>query len=124
MQRYNDGTEKGAYSRAVRKGGHILVSGTGPLTEQGELVSDDAYAQSKRVVERIIDAVEQLGGTLEDIVHVTIYVGSSSAAPGIFKAYREAFATQQPAAMVLSEVRFGRPEFHVEMDARAIVDDA
>ena len=61
------------FSRAVRRNSRIAVSGTAPLDENGETVDGGAYEQASRCFEVILEAVEALGGTREDIVRTGVF---------------------------------------------------
>ncbi len=109
------------FSRAVRRGSRIAVSGTAPLDEEGETVVGDAYQQSKRCLEIILAAVEGLGGTIEDIVRTRIYVIDASDWDAVGRAHGEFFRETYPAATMVVVKGLLDPRWRVEIEAEAEV---
>ena len=62
------------YSRAVRAGAHVAVSGTTGTDERGVVAGPDAYTQAKRALARIVDALREAGARPSDVVRTLIYV--------------------------------------------------
>ena len=62
------------FSRAVRQGDRILVSGTAPIGPDGETVAGDAYDQARRCFEIVVEAIEALGGSVEDVVRTRMFL--------------------------------------------------
>lgn len=123
-QYYFDGQEKAiGYARAVRIANHIHVSGTGPVDAGGRVVSSCGYEQAKHVARRILAAIEALGGRREDIIRVNIFLRTDADLETVGRAYMEDFGDLTPASMCSWNVAFGRPDFKVEMEAYAIIDD-
>ncbi|MCK5377514.1 MAG: RidA family protein [Acidobacteria bacterium] len=109
------------FSRAVRRGSRIAVSGTAPLDEEGETVVGDAYEQAKRCLEIILAAVEGLGGTIDDIVRTRIYVIDASDWDAVGRAHGEFFRETYPAATMVVVKGLLDPRWRVEIEAEAEV---
>jgi enamine deaminase RidA (YjgF/YER057c/UK114 family) len=85
------------FSRAVRRGSRIVVSGTAPLGPDGETVIGDAYDQATRCYEIILEAVEALGGNLKDVVRTRAFVIDAADWEGVGRAHGEFFRDAYPA---------------------------
>ena len=113
------------YSRAVRVGAQIHVSGTTATDARGQVVGvGDPYAQSVRVIEIIAGALEELGSGLQHVVRTRIYVKDIDQWAEIGRAHREAFGQARPACTMVEVARLVSPEILVEIEAEAIVPDA
>ena len=113
------------YSRAVRVGAQIHVSGTTATDAEGQVVGvGDPYAQSVRVIEIIAGALEELGSGLQHVVRTRIYVKDIDQWAEIGRAHREAFGQARPACTMVEVARLVSPEILVEIEAEAIVPDA
>lgn len=110
------------FSRAVRRGSRIAVSGTAPLDENGETVVGDAYEQAKRCLEIILEAVEVLGGEVEDIVRTRIFVIDAADWEAVGRAHGEFFRDTYPAATMVVVKGLLDPRWRVEIEAEAEVD--
>jgi enamine deaminase RidA (YjgF/YER057c/UK114 family) len=112
------------YSRAVRVGPFIYVSGSAPVGADGELVGEgDAYAQTTRCIEVIRDALEKAGASLEHVVRTRMFVTDIEQWPEIGKAHQEAFGDIAPATSMVEVSRLIDPAMLVEIEADAIVGD-
>jgi len=110
------------YSRAVRVGSQITVSGTAPVGEDGATVSPgDAYAQAKRCIEIIAMALAGVGASLEDVVRTRMFVTDISRWEEIGRAHGEAFGGIRPATTMVEVRALIDPEMIVEIEADAIV---
>ena len=113
------------YSRAVRVGNFIAVSGSAAVGPDGELVGeDDAYRQAARCIEVIREAVEEAGGSLDDVVRTRIFVTDIDQWEAIARAHQEAFAAIAPATSMVEVTRLIDPRMLVEIEADAIVGGA
>ena len=112
------------YSRAVRSGNFIAVSGTTAVDESGQVVfADDAYRQAKRCIEIIRLALQQAGAELRHVVRTRMYVTDISRWPDIARAHQEAFGDIAPATSMLEVQGLIDARMLVEIEADAVVDD-
>lgn len=111
------------FSRAVRRGSRIIVSGTAPIAPDGETVVGDAYAQAMRCFEIILEAVEGLGGCKEDVVRTRMYVVDAADWEAVSRAHGETFGAVFPAATMVVIKELLDPKWLVEIEAEAIVGD-
>lgn len=110
------------YSRAVRVGNQIAVSGTAPVGDNGETVAiGDPYAQTKRCIEIIEKGLIEAGASLDDVVRTRIFVTDISHWEAIGRAHGEAFADIMPATAMVEVSGLIDPEMLVEIEADAIV---
>jgi enamine deaminase RidA (YjgF/YER057c/UK114 family) len=86
------------YSRAVRVGPHVWVSGTAPIMPRDADPPVDAYEQATRCIEIIAFALGEAGATLEDVVRTRIYVTDKASMEGAGRAHHEAFGRARPAS--------------------------
>jgi enamine deaminase RidA (YjgF/YER057c/UK114 family) len=102
------------YSRAVRAGAFVFVSGT---TSPGS----DAYAQAKGAIERISTALAAAGASLRDVVRTRMFVVNIADWEAVAKAHREAFDGIMPASTMVEVSRLIAPELLVEIEADAMI---
>ena len=76
------------FSRAVRSGNRILVSGTAPIGPEGKTMEGDAYLQARRCLEIIAEAIEALGGGMGDVVRTRMYLTSLADAEPVWTGAR------------------------------------
>lgn len=107
------------FSRAVRRGSRIVVSGTAPLGPDGETVVGDAYDQAKRCFEIILESVEALGGTVKDVVRTRNYVTDPADWESIGRAHGEFFRDAYPAATLVIVKALLDPRWKVTIEAEA-----
>ncbi len=113
-----------AYSRAVRVGRFIAVSGSAAIDEHGELVGEgDMYAQAKQCIEVLGAALERAGGGLSDVVRTRIFVTDIERWDDVGRAHREAFGDVMPATSMVEVSRLIDPRMLVEIEADAIIGD-
>ncbi len=109
------------YSRAVRAGDRILVSGTTATHGSGEVVCPgDAYAQTVYILDKIAASIGALGGTLADVVRTRIYVRDASRWEEVARAHGRYFGEVRPANSLV-EVSGLIGEYEVEIEAEALV---
>lgn len=107
------------YSQGVRAGETLYVSGYGPVDpETGEDIDGDVRAETKQVLDNIAATVEEAGGSLDDVVKVTVYLTDLDDYDRVNDVYGEQFADSPP-ARVCMEVSRLPDDVRVEMDAVA-----
>jgi enamine deaminase RidA (YjgF/YER057c/UK114 family) len=111
------------FSRAVRVGDRIVVSGTGPVSPDNE-VDPDSGAQARRCIQIVEQAIRELGGTLEDVVRTRTYLTDATDWEAVGAAHGEAFANARPAATMLVVKALLDPRWKVEIEAEAVVGSA
>ena len=109
------------YSRAVRAGNQIHVSGTAAVMPNGEPPPPDAYSQARRCLEIILGALEELGAGPEDVVRTRVYITSAEHWEGVGRAHGEVFGEIRPASAMLVITALLDPRFLVEIEADAVV---
>jgi enamine deaminase RidA (YjgF/YER057c/UK114 family) len=110
------------YSRAVRVGSHVHVAGTAAVGSDGKIVHPtDPYLQTRRCLEIIVDALEQLGARPDDVVRTRMYVLKPEHWPEVGRAHGEVFGTALPATTMVF-TGFIDPDMLVEIEAEAIVE--
>ena len=105
------------YSRALREGRHVFISGTAPIGCD----SADPYEQAKRCLEIVVAALGELGASPEHVVRTRIYVTSAEDWPAIGLAHGEVFGEIRPASAMLVISGLLDPAWKVEMEADAIL---
>ena len=110
------------YSRAVRIGNVIEVSGTVAADENGNVIGrDDAYQQTKYILQKIEIALEKAGASLKDVVRTRMFVTDISRFNEFGKAHGEVFADIKPCTAMYEIKGLVAPEYLIEIEATAIL---
>lgn len=111
------------YSRAVRVGPHVHVSGTTATDEDGSVVGETAYEQTVRALANVASALKRAGATVDDVVRTRMYVLDAEDWEDVGRAHAETFGDVRPAATMVEVSRLVDPAMLVEVEATAIVAD-
>jgi enamine deaminase RidA (YjgF/YER057c/UK114 family) len=111
------------YSRAVRHGNVIRVAGTAGLDEDGNPLKGSIVDQTKRALDIVKAAIEDLGGRLEDTIMTRIYVADVAAIESVAVVHGEFFRDIRPATTIV-QVNFIDPRIQVEIEAEAVYGGA
>ncbi len=109
------------YSRAVRVGAHISVSGSTAMTESGLVGKGDPYAQTIQALRTIEAALQQAGASLADVVRTRIYMANIDQWQKVGRAHGEVFSAIRPATTMVEVKRLIDPDMLVEIEADAIM---
>jgi len=111
------------YSRAVRHGEHISVSGTAALGPEGALYPGDAYAQAADALDRALAAAVELGATRETVLRTRLLLAPNCDWQAVIRAHREAFDGHGPANTTYFVAGFIPEGVLVEVELDALAPD-
>lgn len=110
------------YSRAVRVGSHVFVSGTTATDASGAIVGvGDAYAQTQQILANLKSALERAGARVEDVVRTRIFLTDITQWETVGRAHGEMFGAIRPACSMVEVARLIAPEMLVEIEADAVI---
>ena len=113
------------YSRAVRVGDVVEVSGTAGADENGNIISPgDVYAQARQALEIIAEALREAGASAEDVIRTRICLTDVSRWEEAGRAHGEVFGGIRPATIIIGVTGFVDPDILVEIEATAIAGSA
>ena len=109
------------FARAVREGNRIIVAGTGPVEDDGSSTPGDAAAQAERCCVLILRAIEELGGSADDVVRTRMLLTDPADQDAVGAVHARFFGEARPAATMAGIAWLCRPEWKVEMEAEALL---
>ena len=109
------------FSRAVRVGNHVMVTGMAGIDEQGKVAGDIA-AQTRRSLERVKEALEAAGASLGDVVRTRNLLVNIDDWETVLRIHGEVFGEIRPASILFQVSRFIDPTWSVEIEVDAIID--
>jgi enamine deaminase RidA (YjgF/YER057c/UK114 family) len=125
---YKDGggfEEAAAYSRAVRAGNQVVVSGTAALDAEGNILfPGDCGAQAREAIRRALDGAARLGGRREDVIRTRLLLAPGADWRQAVAAHRDAFAGVDPANTTYFAAGFVGEGVLVEVELEAVVPDS
>jgi enamine deaminase RidA (YjgF/YER057c/UK114 family) len=111
------------YSRAVRVGNIIEIGGTVAVDKNGLVGRDDAYEQTRFILNKIGEVLKETGSSLDDVVRTRMYVTDISMWEEIGKAHNEVFHKIKPVTSMLEVNSLISPEFLIEIEVTAIIGE-
>jgi enamine deaminase RidA (YjgF/YER057c/UK114 family) len=108
------------FSRAVKVGNQVFVSGTVGRDAEGNF-QDDTYVQAWQAIDNIASALHELGASLQDVVRTRIYMVDIDRWREVARAHQEAFGNVLPASSMVEVSRLASPEMLVEIEADAVI---
>ena len=109
------------YSRAVRIGNTVEISGTVSLKDDRIFGSGDSYLQTKRIIEIIDEILQKLDASLSDVIRTRMFVTDIGKWEEVGRAHGEAFRDIRPATTMVEVSKLIDKEFMVEIEATAII---
>jgi enamine deaminase RidA (YjgF/YER057c/UK114 family) len=109
------------FSRAVRVGDVIHVAGTAPVPETGTDLAHDAHGQMIRCGAIVSEAIEALGGRMDDVVRTRMFIVDPADADDVGRAHRTIFGSAAPASTMVVVAGLLDPAWRVEIEVQAVV---
>ena len=111
------------YSRAVKVGNVIAVSGTTAVDETGKIIGEnDFYAQTVFIYQKIEKALQEAGASLNNVIRLRTFITDMSQHPNVLKAQGEFFANIRPAATIVEVTALIDTKLLVEIEADAVLE--
>ncbi|WP_135363474.1 RidA family protein [Halosimplex halophilum] len=111
------------YSRAVAVDGQVHVSGTTPVDDDGAVIGDGPYEQTRAALEIVEGALDDAGASIADVVRTRLYVTDIDDYEAVGRAHGEVFADVRPASTMVEVSRLVDEDFRVEVEATAVRSD-
>ncbi|MGJ3238633.1 MAG: RidA family protein [Anaerolineae bacterium] len=111
------------YSRVVRIGNQVFVSGTTATDDAGQVVGADAYEQARYIFEKIERSLQVVDAKMQHVVRTTMYVTDASTWEAVGRAHHEFFADVRPVSTLVEVSALVGEEYLVEIEVDAIVHD-
>jgi enamine deaminase RidA (YjgF/YER057c/UK114 family) len=122
-QKYSSGTKWESivgYSRAIKVGERIYVTGTTATNERGAIIgAGDAYAQTAQAIRNIEQALKALGASLENVVRTRMFVTDISRWEEYGRAHGEFFSAIKPCATMVEVAKLVDPDMLIEIEVEA-----
>lgn len=115
--------DKVGYSRTVRVGNLVFVSGTTATDDNGNVVGDNAYEQSKFIFEKIEKSLQEVGAEMRHVVRTTMYVTDASSWKDVGRAHHEFFADVRPVSTLVEISALIGDGYLVEIAVDAVIND-
>lgn len=118
-----DWEDKVGYSRAVKVGNQVFVSGTTAVDENGDIVGKgDVYLQTRQCILNIEKALKKAGASLNNVVRTRTFITNMDDWEAFGKAHEEFFGTIKPAATLVEINKLIDPDLLVEIEVNAVVE--
>jgi len=111
------------FCRALRRGNHVFVAGTAPINPDGSSCPKTATDQARRCFTIMLDALQQLGGTSDDVVRTRMFITNAEDRHPIGEVHGEFFAENPPVATMVVVASLLDPRWKCEMELEAFVAD-
>lgn len=112
------------YSRTVRVGNLVFVSGTTATDDEGNVVGENPYEQSKFILEKIEKSLQEVGAEMRHVVRTNMYVTDASLWDGVGRAHHEFFADVRPVSTLVEVAALIGDQYLVEIAVDAVIHDA
>lgn len=112
------------YCRALRAGDRVFVTGTAPVNPDGTVhAPGDGYAQAARCFTILLDALDELGASAEDVTRTRMFVTDIEKWEEYGRAHREVFGEHPPTTTMVEVRRLIHPDMMIEVEADAVVEE-
>jgi enamine deaminase RidA (YjgF/YER057c/UK114 family) len=111
------------FSRAIAAGHHVSVAGTAPIMSDGGAPPADAYGQTRRCLEIIVEALREAGASASDVVRTRTYLVNAGDWEEVGRAHGEVFGEIRPASTMVVVIGFLDARWRVEIEADAVLDE-